>query len=90
VALDEVDVLASGGAGQQDALQCGGAKDAPVQVGDDGGEVGGPEAGGEGAEVGRGGTVADRFDQVAAVGEKDADGVKQDLDVGAGKSRGRV
>ena len=43
-ALDEVDVLAGGGAGEEHALQGGGAQDASVEVGEDGGEVGGAEA----------------------------------------------
>ena len=76
-ALDEVDVSASGGAGAEHALQGVGPLDASVEVGEDGGRVGGAEAGGrEGVEVGGGGAVADGVDQVAAVVEQDADGVK--------------
>ena len=91
--LDEVDVAAGGGAGEQDALQRGGAQDAAVQVGEDGGEVGGAEARGDGVEVGGGGAVADGVDEVAAVVEQGADGVEQDGDVvgdGGGWSVGRA
>ncbi len=38
-ALDEVDVFAGGGAGEQDALQGDGAQDASVQMGEDGGRL---------------------------------------------------
>ena len=41
--LDDVDVLAGGGAGEQDPFQGDGAKNAAVQVGEDGREVGGAE-----------------------------------------------
>ena len=88
-ALDEVDVAAGGGAGEEDAFEGRGAQEASVQVGEDGGEVGGAEAGGDGVEVGGGGALADGVDQVAAVGEQDADGVEQDLDV-VGQSGGGV
>ena len=77
-AVDEVDVAAGGGAGEQHALQGGGAQEAAVQVGEDGGEVGGAEACGDGVEVGGGGAVADGVDEVAAVAEQDADGVEDD------------
>ena len=87
--FDEVDVVAGGGAGEQDALQRGGAQEAAVEVGEDGGEVGGAEAGGDGVEVGGGGALADGVDEVAAVGEQDADGVEEDPDV-VGQSGGGV
>ena len=51
-AVGELDVLAGGGAGEQDALQGGGAQEASVEVGEDGRDVGGAEAGGDGVEVG--------------------------------------
>ena len=80
-AHDDVDVLAGGGAGEEQALQCRGAQDAAIEVGDDGGEVVGAEAAGDGVEGGRGGALADGVDEVAAIGEEDADGVEDDLDV---------
>lgn len=80
-ALDEVDVLASGGAGEEHALQRGGTQDASVQVGEDGGEVGSAEARGDGVEVRGGGAVADGVDEVAAIAEQDASGVEDDCDV---------
>ena len=83
----DVDVLASGGAGEQQALQRRGAQDASVEVGEDGGELGGAEARRDGVEIGGGGAVADGVDEVAAVGEEGADGVEEDLDVG-GRSGG--
>jgi hypothetical protein len=89
VALDEVDVLAFGGAGEEDALQCGGAQDAAVQMGEDGGEVGCAEAGGDCIEVGRGGAMADGVDEVAAVVEEDPGSVQYDGDV-VGEAGGRV
>jgi hypothetical protein len=58
-------------------------------VGEDGGEVAGSEAGGDGVEPGGGGVVADRVDQVAAVGQQDANSVEEDLDV-AGRTGGGV
>ena len=88
-AFDEVDVAAGGGAGEQDAFEGEGAQDAPVEVGDDGGEVVGAEAGGDGVEVGGGGAMADGVDEVAAIGEQGAGGVEQDLDV-VGQSGGGV
>ena len=66
---------------KQEALQCDGAQDAAVQVGEDGGDVGGAEVHRDGVEVGGGGAVADGVDQVAAVVEQDGDGVEQDGDV---------
>ena len=88
-AFDELDVVAGGGAGEQDALERGGAEDAAVEVGEDGGEVGGAEAGGDGVEVGGGRALADGIYEVAAVVEQDADGVEQDPDV-VGHSGGGV
>ena len=88
-ALDEVDVVAGGGAGEQHALQGGGAQDASVEVGEDGGEVGGAEAGGDGVEVGGGGALADGVDEVAAVAEQGAGDVEEDRDV-VGQSGGGV
>ena len=86
---DEVDVFAGGGAREEHALERRGAQEASVQVGEDGGEVGGAETRRYGAEVGGGGALADRVDEVAAVGEQDADGVEQDVDV-TGRSGGGV
>jgi hypothetical protein len=88
-ALDEVDVSAGGGAGDEHALQGRGAQDASVEVGEDRRDVGGAEAGGDGVEVGGGGALADGIDQVAAVVEQDADGLEGDRDV-VGQSRGGV
>jgi hypothetical protein len=81
VALDDVDVAAGGGAGEEQALECRGTQEASVQVGDDRREVAGAEARGNGVEIGRGGALADSVDEVAAIGEQDADGVEEDLDV---------
>jgi hypothetical protein len=81
VALDDADVAAGGGAGEEHALQGSGAQDASVQVGKDRGEVRGAEVRGDGSEIGRGGTGADGVDEVAAVAEEDADRVEEDLDV---------
>ena len=69
-ARDEGDVLAGGGAGEEDTLQRDAAQDAAVEVGDDGGEAGGAEVGSDGVEAGGGGALADGVDQVAAVGEE--------------------
>jgi hypothetical protein len=88
-ALDEVDVLAGGGAGKQHAFEGGGAQEASVEVGDDGGEVGGTETGGDGVEVGSGGAGADGVDEMAAVVEQDAGGVQDDREV-VGQSGGGV
>ena len=82
--IDDVDVAAGGGAGEQEALQRGGAQDAAVEVGEDGGEIGGAEAGGDGGEVGGGGAVVDGVEEMAAVAEQDADGVEEQGDVGWG------
>ena len=76
-AVGELDVLAGGGAGEQDALQGGGAQEASVEVGEDGRDVGGAEACGDGVEVGGGGAVVDRVDEVATVVEQDADDVRR-------------
>ena len=86
-ALDDVDVLAGGGAGEQDTLERDAAQDASVEVGEDGGEVGCAEAGGDGVEVGGGGALADSVDEVAAVAEQVTDDVEEDLDV-VGRSGG--
>ena len=81
-ALDEFDVFACGGAGEEDTLQDRGAQHASVEVGEDGGEVGGAEAGRDGAEVfWSGGALAEGVDQVAAVADEDVDGVENDRDV---------
>ncbi|HLY90805.1 MAG TPA: hypothetical protein VKQ27_17620, partial [Acetobacteraceae bacterium] len=58
------------------------APDPTVQMSEDGGKVGGAEAGSDGVEVGSGGALADGVDEVAAVDEEDADGVEEVLDVG--------
>ena len=78
---DDVDVAAGCGAREQEALQRGGTQDAAVEVGEDGGEVGGAEADRDGGECGGGGAVADGGDEMAAVAEQDADGVEQGGDV---------
>jgi hypothetical protein len=72
VALDELDVAAGGGASEKDTLQCKAAQDTAVEMGDDGGEVGGAEVRGNGAEIRGGGALADGVEEVAAVGEEDA------------------
>jgi hypothetical protein len=79
--LDEIDVATGGGAGEEDALERGGAEDAAVEVGEDGGEVAGAETRGDGFEVWCGGALAGGVDEVAAVVEQDADGVEDDGDV---------
>ena len=81
VALDVVDVAAGGGAGEQDALKRRGAEDAAVQVGEDGGDVGGAEAGGDGVEVGGGGALADGVDQVAAIAKQVTDAAEKGVDL---------
>ena len=88
-AVDEVDVSAGGGAGEEHALQGLGAQDASVEVGEDGGQVGGAETRRDGVEVGGGGALTDGVDQVAGVVEQDADGVEDDPDV-VGQSGGGV
>jgi hypothetical protein len=80
-ALDELDIAAGGGSGEEDAFESEGAQHAPVQVGEDGGETGCAEAGGDGIEAGGGGTMADGFDKVAAVVEEDTERVEEDRDV---------
>ena len=77
----DVDVAAGCGAREQEALQRGGTQDAAVEVGEDGGEVGGAEAGRDGGECGGGGAVADGGEEMAAVAEQDADGVEEGGDV---------
>ena len=79
--VDDVDVAAGCGAREQEALQRGGTQDAAVEVGEDGGEVGGAEAGRDGGEFGGGGAVADGGEEMAAVAEQDADGVEEEGDV---------
>ena len=87
--LDEGDVFAGGGAGEEDAFQGDGTQDASVQVGEDRGNVGGAEAHRDGAEPGGGGALADGVDEMAAVGQEDANGVEENLDV-VGQSGGGV
>jgi hypothetical protein len=87
--IDEVEVAAGGGAGEQHTFQRGGAQQAAVQVGEDGGEVGGAETRGDGVEVGGAGAGADGVDEVTAVVEQDAGGVEDDGDV-VGQSGGGV
>ena len=77
----DVDVAAGCGAREQEALQRGGTQDAAVEVGEDGGEVGGAEACRDGGECGGGGAVPDGVEEMAAVAEQDANGVEDDGDV---------
>ena len=79
--VTHADVSAGCGAREQEALQRGGTQDAAVEVGEDGGEVGGAEARRDGGECGGGGAVADGGEEMAAVAEQDADGVEDDGDV---------
>ena len=72
-----LDVAAGCGALEQEALQGSGAQDASVEVGEDGGEVGGAECRRDGGECGGGGAVPDGAEEMAAVAEQDADGVEQ-------------
>jgi hypothetical protein len=81
------DVAAGFGAREQIALQRGGTQDAAVEVGHDGGEVGGAEAHRDGGECGGGGAAVYRAEQMAAVIEQDADGVEEGRDV-LGHGRG--
>ena len=90
VALDEGDVAAGGGAGEEDTLQCKAAEDAAVEVGEDGGDVGGAEIGGDGAEAGGGGARAEGVDEVAAVVEEDAGDLEEALDVGRQSGGGGI
>ncbi len=83
----QADVSAGCGAREQEALQRGGTQEAAVQVGEDGGEVGGAEACRDGGECGGGGALADGGEEVAAVAAQDADGVEEDGDV-LGHGRG--
>ena len=62
-------------------LQRRGAQNAAVQVGVDGGEVGGAEARRDGGECGGGGAMLDGGKKVPAVAEQDADGVEQGCNV---------
>jgi len=78
----------------QHALQRGGTQDAAVQVGEDGGEVGGAEASRDGGECGGGGAAVDGGEEMATVAEQDADGVEDEVDVlghgAAGLILGRI
>ncbi len=82
------DIVAAGGAGEQDTLQRGRAQDAAMQAGDDQCEIRGAEAGGDGAEARCGGAAADGVREVAAVAQQDADHV-QDCGDTRGDSSGR-
>ena len=73
----DFDVSAGFGAREEHVLQRGGAQDASVEVGEDGGEVGGAEACRDGGECGGGGAVADGGEEMAAVAEQDADGAER-------------
>ena len=75
------DVSAGLGSFEEYVLQRGGAQDASIEVGEDGGEIGGAEACRDGGECGGGGTVLDRGEEMAAVAEQDADGAEDDGDV---------
>jgi hypothetical protein len=68
--------VAGCGTREQHMLQRGGTEDAAVQVGQDGGEVGGSEARRNGGEGRGSGAMADGVEQMAAVAEQDADGVE--------------
>ena len=68
-------------------LQGGGTQDASVEVGHDGGEIGGAEARRDDGECGGGGTAVDRAQEMAAVAQQDADGVEEGGDV-LGHGRG--
>ena len=68
--------MAGCGTREQHMLQRGGTEDAAVQVGQDGGEVGGTEARRNGGEGRGSGAMADGVEQMAAVAEQDADGVE--------------
>ena len=77
----DVDVTAGCGAREQEALQGGGTQDAAVEVGENGGEIGGAEAGRDGGECGGGGALPDGAEEVTSVAEQNADGVQQGGDV---------
>jgi hypothetical protein len=87
VALNDGDILTGGGAGEEDTLQRDAAQDASVQVGVNGGEVGGAETGGDGVEAGSGGALADGVDQMTAVAEQITGDVEEAGNV-AGQSGG--
>ena len=88
-AFDDVNVAAGCGAREQHALQRRGTQQAAVQMGEDGGEIGGAEARRDGVEVGGGGAVADGVDEVATVAEQGAGGVEEEPDVvGKGEADG--
>ena len=50
-------------------------------MGEDGGKIGGAEAGSDGGEVGSGGTLANGAKQVEAIAEQRASGVQQQGEV---------
>jgi len=77
----DVEVAAGCGAREQGPLQRGGTQNAAVQVGEDGGDVGGAEACRDGGECGGSRAVADGGEEMAAVAEQDADGVEEGGDV---------
>jgi hypothetical protein len=77
----DADVLAGCGAREQEALQRGGTQDAAVEVGQDGGEIGGAEACGDGGECRGGGALPDGAEEMAPVTEQDANGVEDGGDV---------
>ena len=86
-AVHHFDVSAGCGSRAQHVLQRGGTQDASVEVGEDGGEVGGAEACRDGGECGGGGAAVDGGEEMAAIAEQDADGVEEGRDV-LGHGRG--
>ncbi len=66
---------------EEHVLQRGGAQDATVEVGQDGGQVGGAEAGRDGWECWGIGAVPDGGVEMQAVAEQDADGTERDREV---------
>ena len=77
----DVDVWAGCSAREEHTLQRSGTQDATVQVGEDGGEVGGAEACRDGGECGGSGALADGGAEMAAVAEQDAEDVEEEGDV---------
>jgi hypothetical protein len=84
VAAHGLDVAAGCGAREEDTLEGGGAEEAALEVGHDGGEVGGAEGRGDEGEGRGGGTAVEGVEQMASVAKELADGVEHEGEVAAG------
>jgi hypothetical protein len=80
VGAGEGDVAASGGAGEQDTLECRGAQDAAMQAGEDDRQIDGAETRSDGGEAGRRGAERDGVGEMAAIGEQDANDMEECAD----------